>query len=92
MVEYNRDYELPEMDLSTPRPTMVADPYTRKTCFDMYQTYFGTKILDLIRSFPEFVFSERHGRGPGGYGGGREETKKENLLDKLAKHACEMLT
>jgi Ca2+-binding EF-hand superfamily protein len=46
----------------------------------------GFKIGSLIRSFPDSIFSGRHGRG------GRDEPRKETLVDKLTNRACEMLT
>ena len=58
-------------------------------CDSMFQAYFGTNIHDLIRSFPQFVFSER---GRGRWRDGRFEAHKETLVDKLTQHACAMLT
>ena len=81
-----------------------SDPNDKKDCGDMFQTFYGW-LENLFRNFPRSIFSSGHGRGGyrikrwGGDGhrrgserGGRDEPRRESLVDKLTNQACEMLT
>lgn len=75
-------------DMSDRWMYQVRGPKDKKSCGN---GFFGAKISAIISSFPESIFSERHGRG-GGRNGPRRETFEEKMINKMINKACEMLT
>ena len=85
-------------------PNNSSDPNARLSCDEMYQKFFGYRspIGELFPSFPSMVLdSGHHGEewnnrdGYGnyrGYGsGGQSQPRRETMVDKMAKAACDML-